>query len=290
MITRMSVQPIVPFNRTQLAASCPGIASLVGTVIEITNIPVSEVGKFTAEFGQQEVDRCANPITGRDIVATITLMGLTVSEDIYAGDATGRVSVPLQAPLRGSTFAAVRKWAISTRRPSQACAEAVADVEPGTGGTGGAGGAGSRRRRWCRWYRWRRWCRRRRWCRWRRWRRWRRRRSAWLLAPPPMIGSKEGRPGSGAGLPAFSERAAEYLAPLAAVFFAGAFRVAGFFAAGAFFSAAGFFAAAAPAAFGLAVFAAALVVRVADFVPAVRRPLVFFSGALASALPPIAPR
>jgi len=148
----LNVQPIVPFNRQQLDPSCPASGEPVGEVIVLEGVPVNELGEFEADFGPRSVDKCANPITGRDIEASIVLEGLTASPDIFAGSARGRVTVPLQAPLRGSTFAAVRIVGEELdETPPLTCEQAVAgdgaggsggDGAGGTGGSGGAGGTG----------------------------------------------------------------------------------------------------------------------------------------------------
>ena len=129
-IVRFDAQPLVPFNRANLNAACSASGEPVGDLIRITDIAVDGQGRFRADFGQQSVNGCANPITGRDIVATIVLEGLTASPDIFAGDARGIVSQPLQATLNGSTFAAVRIVGDELDRdPPLTCAEAVSLIK-----------------------------------------------------------------------------------------------------------------------------------------------------------------
>jgi hypothetical protein len=50
----------------------------------------------------------ANPITGGDIVATLTIEGAIQSEDLWCGTVDGMATSPISLPLAGSTFAATR--------------------------------------------------------------------------------------------------------------------------------------------------------------------------------------
>ena len=77
----------------------------LGTMFEYSDIPVL-AGCFTVALGQVDIPGLANPITGSDITATVTLNGCFVGAD-FCGDAVGQITVPLDLDLTGSTFAAV---------------------------------------------------------------------------------------------------------------------------------------------------------------------------------------
>ena len=78
----------------------------VGNSIDLSS-DVTEFG-FVLDFGEIMVTGAANPITGSDIVSQISLTGRIQDADGWCGTATGEVSSPLQLPLEGSTFAAIR--------------------------------------------------------------------------------------------------------------------------------------------------------------------------------------
>ena len=82
----------------------------VGNTIEIRGIMVDGGGVFVVETlgGPVMVTGEANPITGSDIVAEISLLGAIQDEDVYCGTAGGQVTSPLVADLAGSTFGAQR--------------------------------------------------------------------------------------------------------------------------------------------------------------------------------------
>lgn len=63
---------------------------------------------FEMPFGVIEVTGEANPITGSPIESDITLSANIVSVDNWCGTADGEVLSPLQLPLAGSTFGAMR--------------------------------------------------------------------------------------------------------------------------------------------------------------------------------------
>ncbi len=65
-------------------------------------------GAFTVVFGETMVTGAANPITGSDIVADLSLESSIRSADAWCGDAVGEVLSPIMAPIDGSTFAAIR--------------------------------------------------------------------------------------------------------------------------------------------------------------------------------------
>lgn len=98
-------------------------------------------GQFVIPFGETDVTGQANPITGSDITADLSLQG-NVRGDTWCGAVTGNVLSPIQAPLDGSTFAALR-LADRGERPETfpvKCDDIV--VEEGeTEGMGSDGGA-----------------------------------------------------------------------------------------------------------------------------------------------------
>lgn len=79
----------------------------VGELIEVDDVQIGADGSFIADLGQIEVGGNANPLTGRNIVATIALQGVVLGPQSFCGTATGDVLEPLTAPLTGSTFGTV---------------------------------------------------------------------------------------------------------------------------------------------------------------------------------------
>lgn len=111
----------------------------VGDPIELLDIAVDAGGAFVVESlgGPIMVTGEANPITGSDIVADISLMGAIQGEDIICGTAAGEVSSPIVADLSGSTFAAQRIEATdSASLPDPVLAACPEGAEPGPGDTG----------------------------------------------------------------------------------------------------------------------------------------------------------
>lgn len=108
-----------------------------------TTVPREEVGDaitidgevveyaFTLSFPEPtNVTGAANPITGSDISANLALEANIRSENAWCGGVTGDVLSPIQVPLEGSTFAAVRLADRSERPLKFACACATVDAEP----------------------------------------------------------------------------------------------------------------------------------------------------------------
>lgn len=81
---------------------------LVGDVIPLKNLQVDADGRFDADLGTLTVVGAANPISGSDILAKLTLSGVIQSADLYCGSVAGEVMSPIQAPIDGSSFGAVR--------------------------------------------------------------------------------------------------------------------------------------------------------------------------------------
>jgi len=83
-----------------------------GEALEASGIPYEENGSFSVDLGEVTVPSTANPISGSDIVATVTLSAtaLPMTEELsalFCGEASGMVSVPLALDLAGSTIGAV---------------------------------------------------------------------------------------------------------------------------------------------------------------------------------------
>lgn len=93
---------------TPLAAADQKTA--VGSPIPLGEYPVAADGTFTADLGALAVTGMANPITGSDIEAEVTLTGSVCNEtpDFACGTAGGQVTKPTPLDLTGSTFAWIR--------------------------------------------------------------------------------------------------------------------------------------------------------------------------------------
>ncbi|MEM9460103.1 MAG: hypothetical protein AAGF11_38360 [Myxococcota bacterium] len=93
-----------PLSLDQLSTTEP--REEVGDAVTIN----SDVTAYAFElpFGMLEVTGEANPITGAPISAEITLSASIASADNWCGTADGEVFSPLQLPLAGSTFGAMR--------------------------------------------------------------------------------------------------------------------------------------------------------------------------------------
>jgi hypothetical protein len=109
----------------------------VGEPIELLGIPVDASGAFVLESlgGPVMVTGEANPITGSDIVADISLMGAIQSEDLMCGAAGGQVTSPLVADLAGSTFGSQRIEDTDPASLPEPLAECPEGVEPLPGDT-----------------------------------------------------------------------------------------------------------------------------------------------------------
>ena len=106
-----------------------------GDPIVMEGIPYEEDGTFITDLGTVTMSGDANGITGRDIVAEITLAGRVDTADFFCGSVEGDVTFPVPIDLAGSTFGATRT------EPDQ-----IADLDvvnapmacPGSGDTGDA--------------------------------------------------------------------------------------------------------------------------------------------------------
>lgn len=102
----------------------------VGEALQIT----AEVAScsFSVDLGRLMVTGAANPITGSDITATLSLDGVIRNEDLWCGNVRGELNSPIAGSLDGSTFAAVR-LADRSERPVQFPAScAGVDAEEGS--------------------------------------------------------------------------------------------------------------------------------------------------------------
>jgi hypothetical protein len=117
----------------------------VGEPIEILGIEVDAGGAFALESlgdGPVMVTGAANPITGSDIVAELSLMGAIQDEDLMCGTAAGQVTSPLVADLAGSTFGSQRiesTDAASLPAPVVECPEGTGPMPGDTDGTDDTG-------------------------------------------------------------------------------------------------------------------------------------------------------
>ena len=79
----------------------------MGEIIEATGT-YYEDGTFDVVVGDVEVGGEANPVSGLDILAYLTLSGRVDSEDFFCGNVGGDLVLPIAIPLEGSTFASQR--------------------------------------------------------------------------------------------------------------------------------------------------------------------------------------
>lgn len=80
----------------------------VGSPFTGRNIAVASDGTFTDDQPQVMFPKEANPITGTDLVANVTLHGTIRSKDRFCGPLTGMVTQPIPLDLAGSKFGAIR--------------------------------------------------------------------------------------------------------------------------------------------------------------------------------------
>jgi len=79
----------------------------IGDPLCYEGLPIVD-GEFDIDAGVVMVTGMANPVTGGEIVATLKMIGSIIDADFYCGAIEGAVMSPLEADLKGSTFAAVR--------------------------------------------------------------------------------------------------------------------------------------------------------------------------------------
>ena len=80
----------------------------VGTPIETEAVPVNPDGSFVLPFGNVAVTGEANPISGGDIEADLTLNGQIRQSDYICGDIVGDLLQPTSFNLEGTTVGLVR--------------------------------------------------------------------------------------------------------------------------------------------------------------------------------------
>jgi hypothetical protein len=99
----------------------------IGEPMALSAYPIDGAGNFKADFPEMTVPGAANPLTGSDIVATVSLAG-AVCTDALCGDVTGTVTEPLMLDLAGSTFYMERVDEDPLpEQPIRNCANEVAD-------------------------------------------------------------------------------------------------------------------------------------------------------------------
>lgn len=98
----------------------------VGESFGASEVPYTEEGTFKAELGEVTVPGRANPISGSDIVAEVTLEasarhGSGEDPDLFCGQVSGMVRVPITLDLAGSTLGAVAAESFSGVEPLTRC-------------------------------------------------------------------------------------------------------------------------------------------------------------------------
>ena len=132
--------------------------SPVGAAIETAVVPIDEEGRFELPFGNVVVTGVANPISGSEIEADLTMQGQIQSSTRICGGLTGRLIRPADFDLAGSTVGLVQitDGDFQGATPVGACLPCDAPDQPdagtgepdvgvtdaGTGGSGAAGGTG----------------------------------------------------------------------------------------------------------------------------------------------------
>ena len=89
-------------------------------------VPYREDGSFVAELGEVTVPGRANPISGSDIVATVTVEASVREMEgelpmLFCGDVRGMVSVPLELDLAGSSMFGVATDDLGAVEPLVSC-------------------------------------------------------------------------------------------------------------------------------------------------------------------------
>jgi hypothetical protein len=101
----------------------------VGNKITRTGIAVAADGSFEIVAGTVMIPGAANPITGGEIVADLTLVGSIRSVDSYCGTIKGKVLMPIMLDLAGSTWSAVRVPASGVLPPPEVkCPSGMPDM------------------------------------------------------------------------------------------------------------------------------------------------------------------
>lgn len=98
----------------------------VGEAFGASAVPYGEDGSFSVELGELTIPGRANPISGSDIVATVTIAATAyaMTPDLpmhFCGGVSGMVSVPLALDLAGSTIGGVQASDLTGATPLAAC-------------------------------------------------------------------------------------------------------------------------------------------------------------------------
>ena len=80
----------------------------VGEPLEFPGVSFDAEGNYEIDMGTVMVPGAANPVSGGDIVAALTVSGQIVHRDAFCGSLAGDASSPIVFGLDGSTFAAIR--------------------------------------------------------------------------------------------------------------------------------------------------------------------------------------
>ena len=107
-------------------------------------VPLNADGTFTLPFGEVDVTGNANPVSGSDIKANLTLVGRLRSDEFFCGELEGQLIFPTMFDLAGSTIGSVKladaNADVSSITPVLECCPP--EDMGGAGGSGGEGGAG----------------------------------------------------------------------------------------------------------------------------------------------------
>ena len=102
-VASMSFQPLsLEQGETLMPREC------IGEPLVFTDVAFDASGAYVLDMGEVMVTGMANPVTGGDIVATLVVSGEVVHEDAICGTFDAMLTSPLESPLTGSTFAAIR--------------------------------------------------------------------------------------------------------------------------------------------------------------------------------------
>lgn len=97
----------------------------VGDPITVVDVPYRDDGTFEADLGVVQVPGAANSITGSDITAEVSIVGLAGSDTdealYFCGDVLGMVTSPLALDLAGSTFGAAETATVVDAAPLLGC-------------------------------------------------------------------------------------------------------------------------------------------------------------------------
>ena len=81
---------------------------LIDEPLTPAEVELSEDGLFELPFGEVDVTGAANPVSGSDIKANLTLVGQVRSTEVICGSLTGELIFPSQFNLEGSTIGMIK--------------------------------------------------------------------------------------------------------------------------------------------------------------------------------------